>query len=660
MSTDATFARSASVLPTPAPWRGAPVLLLTAVDKGYLGHAIALARSLDEHAAGHHLLVHLINPDAESIARLQACAGSLRRLHVHVSSEKVRLPAAASKAAYYASARFLRMAELLRAPEAVPVLALDADALAVGPLTLDFSDKAETELCLRRRRSADAGSRHLEVAAGAVWTRPTPRARTFMQAVADDLSDAFARGEAQWFIDQEVLARHVDAATAQAKVRNLKSKFADWNMGPDAVFWMGKGDRKYRDLRYLLVRGAFDEDPAKRRDAARLADAYADALVPAHRDPQVEQAARMVRSRQRVQTALFLPRLDLPWKVSGLHRDGRPNPLAGDTLEVRLWWKRFAMQASNALGRLGVDARTVELPAWEITPERVDAEGVDLAFVAHRSSGDFHGQQTPTWFFMQEYFRSVFVLDPSGWGAGSSVYPVDCAALPPAVLGAWDDYRAAFLQGRLDSKFGQADRAAWPALVARRELPEQPYIFVPIQIPDDRVIVDFSEVGMADVLQAALALAKQEGCRLVVKAHPAGRASTRELAACIDDSRVLWTQAHVHDALAHARGVVTVNSGVGFEALLANVPLVCLGRSEYDTAAHAATLTSLPDAWKRACAEPATDREQRYARFVDWFLARHAVDLSRPRQAETVLQRLLQRAIAQVQPAHRIASEEVA
>lgn len=659
MSADATFARSASLLPKPAPWQGAPVLLLTAVDKGYLGHAIALARSLDEHAAGHHLLVHVINPDAASLARLQACAGDLRRLQLHVSSEKVRLPAEASKAAYYASARFLRMAELLHAPDAVPVLALDADALAVGALTLDFSDKAETEICLRRRRSVD-GSRHLEVAAGAVWARPTPRARTFMRAVADDLADAFANGGAQWFIDQEVLARHVDAATAQAKVRNLKSKFADWNMGADAVFWMGKGDRKYRDLRYLLMRGAFDEDPGKRKDAAGLADAYADALAPAHRDPQVEQAVRLVHARQRLQVALFLPRLDLPWKTSGLDREGRPHALTEDTVEVRLWWKRFAIAASNALGRLGVDARTVELPAWEITPERVDAEAVDLALVAHRSSGDFNGQQTPTWFFMQEFFRSVFVLDPRGWGAGSSVYPVDCAALPPAVLGAWDDYRAAFLQGRLHSKFAQEDRDAWPALVARRELPEQPYIFVPIQIPDDRVVVDFSEVGMADTLHAALALAKQEDCRLVVKAHPANRARTRGLAACIDDPRVHWTQAHVHDVLLHARGVVTVNSGVGFEALLANVPLVCVGRSEYDTAAHAATLATLPEAWQRACAEPADIREQRHARFVDWFLARHAVDLSRPRQAEPVLHRLLQRAIAQVRPVQGESAEEVA
>jgi hypothetical protein len=649
MNAHVDFARSASPLPQPAPWRDAPVLLLTAVDKGYLGHAIALARSLDQHASGQHLLVHLVNPDAESLARLQRCAGGLRSLVLHVSSEKVRLPATVSKAAYYASARFLRMAELLAGDDAVPVLALDADALAVGPLTLDFSDKPETEVCLRRRRVAGAPARHLEVAAGAVWARPVPRARDFMGAVADDLQAAFACGDAQWFIDQEVLGRHVDAGTADAKVRNLKSKFADWNMGEDAVFWMGKGERKYRDLRYLLARGGHDEDPVRRRDALRLAQAYADAVPETQQDPQVMQAARAARARTGTQVALFLPRLDLPWKRSGLDREGRPAALAEDTVDVRLWWKRFAIAASNTLERLGVQARTLELPAWEITPERVDAEGVDLALVGHQSQARFHGHATPTWFFMQEYFRPLFVLDPLGWGAGSSVYPVAADALPPAVLGAWDEYRAAFLEGRLPSKFAQAGRDAWPQLVARRDLPEQPYLFMPIQIPDDRVVLDFSEVGMLDALHAALALARQDGCRLVLKAHPANPAATAALAAELDDPCVHWTRAHVHDVLTHARGVVTVNSGVGFEALLANRPLVCLGRCEYDAVAHAATPATLGEAWRRACAEPDAEREQRYARFVDWFLARHAVDLSRPRQSDPVLRRQLQRALAQVQ-----------
>ncbi len=646
MSIDTFFARSASALPSPAPWRGSQLLMLTAIDKGYLGHAIALARSLDKHAPGHHLLVHLVNPDPDSLARLHGCAGSLRSLKMHVSTEKVRLPPEASKAAYYASVRFLRMADLLAADGAVPVLALDADAIAVGPLTLDFSDKAETEICLRQRRIADVASRQLDVAAGAVWARPTPRARAFMRAVANDLEHAFASGGAQWFIDQEVLGRHVDAATAQAKVRNLKSKFADWNMGADAVFWMGKGDRKYRDLRYLLMRGAFDEDPGQARRAVQLADAYADAVAPGNRDPVVERAANEARVARRTQVGIFLPRLDLPWKRSGLDRDGRPQALAEDTIEVRLWWKRFAMAAANELGRMDVDVRVLELPAWEITPDRVDAEGLDLALVAHRGQDDFSGHRTPTWFFMQEFFRSVFVLDPTGWGAASSVYPVDASELPAAVLGAWDDYREAFLQGRLQSKFGQMGRATLANLVARGELPDEAYIFVPIQVPDDRSITDFSDVGMAEVLQAALALARDERCRLVVKSHPANRASTAALKAVVDDPLVHWTQAHVHDVLLHARGVVTINSGVGFEALIANVPLVCLGRSEYDSTAHAATLATLPQAWKRAIAEPEAVRERRYARFVDWFLARHAVDLTRPRQASHVLQRLLQQAVA--------------
>jgi len=620
--------------------------MLSAVDKGYVGHAIALARSLDVHAPGHHLLIHLVNPDADSLARLHACAGSLHKLRLHVSTEKVRLPSEASKAAYYASARFLLMAELLAATDAVPILALDADALAVGPLTLDFSDKPETEICLRQRRNGAVASRHFDVAAGAVWARPTPRAQQFMQAVASDLEAAFASGRAQWFVDQEVLGRHVEAATAQAKVRNLKSKFADWNMGEDAVFWMGKGDRKYRDLRYLLMRGAFDEDPARSKQAAQLADAYVDAVAPGKRDAGVERAATAVLTRRRLQVGIFLPRLDLPWKRTGLDRDNRPAELGEDTIEVRLWWKRFAMTAGNTLARMDVDVRMLELPGWEITPDRVDTENLDLALVAHRTRSDFNGQQTPVWFYMQEFFRPVFVLDPVGWGAGASTYPVASDQLPAAVLGAWDEYRDAFLQGRLGSKFAQGERDTRGNLVARGQLPEEPYIFVPIQVPDDRSISDFSDVSMSALLQAALALAKDEGLRLVVKSHPANPASTAALKRDIDDPCVHWTRAHVHDVLLHARGVITINSGVGFEALLANVPVVCLGRSEYDTTAHAATLANMPSVWQRAVAEPARERERRYARFVDWFLARQAIDLSRPQHGHRVLQKLLHEAIA--------------
>src|SRR5690606_19692594 len=128
--------RELRIDPDPAAWAGAAVLLLTACDGGYLPHALALARSLDAVGADH-LLLHLVNPGEEDLAHARQVARSLRTLRLHLSAEHVQLPDPHSLRAYYASARFLRMAELLADPQArVPLFALDADALAVGELTL--------------------------------------------------------------------------------------------------------------------------------------------------------------------------------------------------------------------------------------------------------------------------------------------------------------------------------------------------------------------------------------------------------------------------------------------------------------------------------------------------------------------------------------------
>src|SRR4029434_6963823 len=108
---------------------------------------------------------------------------------------------------------------------------------------------------------------------------------------------------------------------------------------------------------------------------------------------------------------------------------------------LRLWWKRFAMGLSFALTRSGFEVCTIEIPSWEIVPDRIDSDGYDFAFIPHRCKLDYDRGATPVAFYMQEYFRHVFVVDPDGWSASSSVYPIDSQKLPGAVLGAWDEYR---------------------------------------------------------------------------------------------------------------------------------------------------------------------------------------------------------------------------
>lgn len=641
----ANFERVVTRDPDRRAWAGTPLLILAACDGGYLGHAIALARSLDAFTPDAHLMVHLINPNDADLARLEMLQRSLKSLNLHISAEKVRLPAGASKLAYYASARFIRMAELLTEEGAVPMLALDADTLAVGPVTLDFSDKPEAEICLRRRDLKGPVEEHLRVAAGAVWARNTLAAGVFMAAVAGDLIEEFREGRACWFIDQLVLLKHVLAETGGARVRNLKSKFSDWGMSDNAIFWTGKGDRKYLDVRYLLLREAFDED-ATRRDAARALHARLEAVIPTQQQAKIGRRLRRSLARSRAaRTGIFLPRLDLPWKQAGMKAYGGAPVPTDDTIELRLWWKRFAMELARTLTHHGAEPVLLEIPAWEITPERVDGEDVDLAFVPHRCDFDFGPTRTPRRFYMQEYFRPVFVMDAQGWSAASSVYPVDAATLPPAVLGAWDDYRAAFLAGTLSSKFGQNAPATRAELEANGWLPHGPYLFYPLQIPNDQSIRYFSDVDQDTALEATHDLARQAGLTLVLKEHPANRASMRPYRERFGGPGVLWSEAHLHDLLRHSQGIVTINSGAGFEALLAGKPVVCLGRSEYDAAAHQATPAQLREVWDRALAEPMEDRLRRYARFVDWFLGRHAIDLSRPQAGRYVLDRLVQHAL---------------
>ena len=648
------WSRRVVLEPAPSAWADARNLVLVACDAGYLPHAYALVRSLDVFSPGETVLLHLVNVDDAALGAAREFAATLESTRFLLSAERVVLPSGDAKAAYFASARFLRLPELLSAAikhagkgkPAPGVLAVDADALAIAPLGHDFSDKAEAEVCVRRRDLDDeAVEDHLRVAAGAVWVRASQRALAFARAVAADLEAAFSGGRGEWFVDQTVLGRHVAAETGEAHVRNLKSKFIDWDFRDDAVFWMAKGDRKYLDVRYLLLREALDVDPARRLDGVRLLERFL-ARVPGDRPGfSADALARVRLARRGGRVGIYLPRLDLPWKREAMAKGVPPLPVE-ETLALRLWWKRFVVSLSHTLERHGADVVLHEIPAWEIEPARIDADELTLAFVPHRCHLDFGATSTPVRFYMQEYFRSVFVVDRLGWSAASSRYPVDAATLPPAVLGAWDDYHAAFEQGTLDSKFSQRAARTREALVSAGEIPAEPYLFFPLQIPHDQSLRYFSDLDELDAVDAVAQVAHDSGRTLLLKEHPANRRSMAPFRERFTRTGVAWTEAHVHDALRHAECVVTLNSGVGFEALLAERPLVTLARAEYDAVAHRATPATLTDACRAAVAEDRVARHTRYSRFVDWFLGRYAIDLARPWTAQAVLDRVVREAIA--------------
>ncbi|HKY92249.1 MAG TPA: hypothetical protein VJM11_14465, partial [Nevskiaceae bacterium] len=141
------------------------------------------------------------------------------------------------------------------------------------------------------------------------------------------------------------------------------------------------------------------------------------------------------------------------------------------------------------------------------------------------------------------------------------------------------------------------------------------------------------------------------GLRIVAKLHPAERADTQAahaaLASAFPDVHFLF-RAHMTELVERAAAVVTINSTVGFEAILLDRPVVALGRNFYITPGVVEVvedLAALPHQLARALDTP-IDRERRRAllRFVTTdFLAHGSYDDCREQSVQAIARRIVER-----------------
>ncbi|MDR0808589.1 MAG: capsular biosynthesis protein [Gemmobacter sp.] len=119
-------------------------------------------------------------------------------------------------------------------------------------------------------------------------------------------------------------------------------------------------------------------------------------------------------------------------------------------------------------------------------------------------------------------------------------------------------------------------------------LPEAPFLFCPLQVPDDSQVMLFAGWcgGMAGFL-AALGKAVQrlpEGWHLRLKEHPSAKTPLAPLLAPLLASgrAVLDNATDSFAQVAASRGVVTLNSSMGLQAFFHDKPVVTLGRAFFN------------------------------------------------------------------------------
>jgi hypothetical protein len=601
------------------------LIVSCACDSGYLDYAISLIRSLDVFSPGYQFVLHLVNSGSDDIARVEDLGRRLLSTRLAATVEEVdfKFPSEDLRRTYYACARFMMLPDLIAATS-LPILCLDADSLFVNPIDCRFSEQGEADVVLFSEHLRDEVAPKRKIKNGAIVVRPSAEVRNLLEDVRNMLAERFAQGTGAWYLDQEVFSHALNSRHRQIKVGHIRKEYLDWEFHGSSIVWTAKGDRK-EDARFQFMKEMLSD-----RRPEELSSLAEGGVLP----------LRSPWSRPRV--AIFQPRFDLPWKA--INENSVIPVSKEDVVDLRLRWKHFAILLANTLERKGIRVAVHEIPAGEIQPGLIDRIGCELAFIPHRCHLDFEVGNRKILFYMQEYFRWVFVVNHQGWSASSSAYPIDQSVFADARKGAFDDYRSKLQTGLLQSKFGQPASLSYRRLRSSGDLPGGDYVFFPLQIPHDQSIRYFSDFEEADVVDAVLAWANRSGVPIVFKPHPVSQKLMKPFSEKVKAQGGYWSTANVHDLIAGARAVFTINSGVGFEALLHVKPVVTFGRAEYDAVSIHATPEDIDIAWS-ACQAASGQRqalELRYRSFVDWFLGDYAIDLS---NQEVAMERL--EAIAQ-------------
>ena len=303
--------------------------------------------------------------------------------------------------------------------------------------------------------------------------------------------------------------------------------------------------------------------------------------------PALAALRRAIRSRHRAQSLvagnLYRKQVRLPRLFCGavLRIYG-----AVKTTEARLVRDYLDRTLPRATGCSGADANR-GLRAIAVIFNGSNFPESVLADVAAA-----HG--LPRVFTEAGFLPGTMQVDARGLNAANSV-PRD----PAFYLHAGADFAAAGLPDAIGRRAPKRGRAAPVSLPAR-------YVFVPFQVPSDMQVRLHSPWirSMEQFLEVLVDMARRcPDKTFVIKEHPSFRRAV-DRGGRTGDRVIFANDNDTADLIAGAEAVVTLNSTVGFEALVMDRPVIVLGAAHYavadlvlragDAAALQAALTQVP------------------------------------------------------------------
>jgi len=175
----------------------------------------------------------------------------------------------------------------------------------------------------------------------------------------------------------------------------------------------------------------------------------------------------------------------------------------------------------------------------------------------------------------------LFSMDSSGYSGWSDIsinferYEKEIAKIDEGTVDlVLEEWKQRFIE-KNNSKYPQSDELV-PEIATD-------FVFYPMQVQNDPVSIHSPYDGLK-LLHDAAELARENHVYLLVKRHPFCQSfAIEETITLLTESNpwVIRTNSNIHDLVRKSRSVITVNSGVGIEALIDGASVFCSGRCEW-------------------------------------------------------------------------------
>ena len=241
----------------------ARVTVFVCMDTSYcLRYLGSIAASIAANSPNSNLHVHLVNPQEVAMEHVRAVEQLIGPERFSYGTEIIKLANfdPEQRKTYFASVRFVRLAELMEAAPGT-YFVMDVDNLVRGDLSSCMTLARGADVLIRSRFTL---SPHLAVAACGIVLANTDAARNFMRRTAEYILDAFHTGHIAWFLDQIALTMALKddqhLATATLRVAQLPRGLLDWDFVAESLVWTGKGKRRLHNERYQAEYQRYIED----------------------------------------------------------------------------------------------------------------------------------------------------------------------------------------------------------------------------------------------------------------------------------------------------------------------------------------------------------------------------------------------------------------